>query len=1021
MNIKLLFATNALVLGVATSCIQAPIDEATTQDGTQTQPNSQITDTQITDTQTTDTQTTDTQSQTQTPSETQTMTTVEVTQTQTESETSTQTQSNTSSQTETETQGNTQTDPQTPADSYAYCLDDLQNNQRYQIQSVANGFVWDVLSVSELAGADIIVWDNLDAQNQQFLATEISAGLWQFTAAHSSLLLAVEDNDTQINGVLEQADQTLGFYVQRDNASQPWRVVPAHSGLTLTLETNEKLSAITQQNEAQSASQRFVFNPVNQACQTGANEFTEQQLVINSPVGSLVAVPPEPEVTLIIEEYGAGWCDVLGEVQSNWEGFNGQGFSNTVNEVNSYISMKIDVAKDTTANIAIRYANSSTDTRPGQFYINGQASTQVEFAQTESWTDWQIVNVLVPLFAGENNIQLKSTGAGGLANIDNMTFTKGNFETLSCLVEDGAKQLEYLTRGVHAHITKGGDVMVSWRLLGTESFNTAFNFYRDGTKLNSTPITEGTNWIDSNGTVNSVYSVAVVSNGVESDLQYQEDSVWSNYFKGIDINQPAPGADFEYAANDASIADVDGDGEYEIILKWDPTNAKDNSQSGVTGHVFIDAYEMDGTQLWRIDLGKNIRAGAHYTQFTVYDFDGDGKAEMGVKTADGTIDGLGNVIGDANADYRETNGYILSGPEFYTIFNGESGAAMATVDFIPPRGTVSSWGDNYGNRVDRFLSGMAFVDGARPSIIVARGYYTRTVITAFDWRNGQLTARWTFDTNDTGLDAYQHQGAHSLSIADVDQDGKDEIIYGAMTVDDDGSPMYNTDLKHGDALHVSDIDPDRPGLEVFMIHENQDIYAELHDAKTGEIIWKMEEAGADSGRGVAANIDPNLPGMETWNSKGGLMTSKGVDAGNKPSSTNFLVYWDGDLLRELLDGTKLDKWNYNTSAQERMLTIYQDIDISSNNGSKSTPTLLADVFGDWREEIILRAADNQKLYIMSTDYATEHRLFTFMHDAQYRSAIAWQNTAYNQPPHPSYFIDPAMDEPKQPSIYVVQP
>src|SRR5690606_7363547 len=278
---------------------------------------------------------------------------------------------------------------------------------------------------------------------------------------------------------------------------------------------------------------------------------------------------------------------------------------------------------------------------------------------------------------------------------------------------------------------------------------------------------------------------------------------------------------YTYSANDASVGDLDGDGQLEFVVKWEPSNAKDNSQSGYTGNVYIDAYELNGTRLWRIDLGRNIRAGAHYTQFQVYDYDGDGRAEVAMKTADGTRSGTGQVIGSASADYRNSSGYVLSGPEYLTMFDGRTGAALSTVSYEPPRGNVSSWGDNYGNRVDRFLAGTAYLDGQRPSLIMARGYYTRTVIVAWDFRNGSLTRRWTFDSNSSGNGAYAGEGNHSLSGADVDADGRDEIVYGASVIDDNGTGLWTNGLGHGDAGHVGDLNPSRPGLEYFKVQEDK--------------------------------------------------------------------------------------------------------------------------------------------------------------------------------------------------------
>ena len=429
----------------------------------------------------------------------------------------------------------------------------------------------------------------------------------------------------------------------------------------------------------------------------------------------------------------------------------------------------------------------------------------------------------------------------------------------------GPKQMEFLDRGVVA-VKTGNGVFVSWRLLGTEGSNVAFNVYRDGMKVNASPITGSTNLQDTGGINSSKYTVRAVVGGTEQ-APSAATSVWGSNYLSVPLQVPSGGTTpdgvaYTYSANDASAGDLDGDGQYELIVKWDPSNSKDNSQSGYTGEVFMDAYKLNGTRLWRISLGKNIRAGAHYTQFMVYDLDGDGKAEVAMKTADGTRDGTGTVIGDGSKDYRNSSGYVLSGPEFPTVFNGQTGKAMSTVNYEPARGNVSDWGDNYGNRVDRFLAAIAYLDGERPSLVMARGYYTRSVLVAYNWRNGQLTKQWTFDSNTAGNSGYAGQGNHNLSVADVDGDGRDEIVYGAMAVDDNGRGLYTTGLKHGDAMHLSDLDPDRQGLEVFQVHETpSNAGVSFRDAGTGQLIWGVKTT-KDVGRGMAADIDPRYKGAE---------------------------------------------------------------------------------------------------------------------------------------------------------------
>ncbi|WP_081996239.1 rhamnogalacturonan lyase [Croceibacterium mercuriale] len=576
------------------------------------------------------------------------------------------------------------------------------------------------------------------------------------------------------------------------------------------------------------------------------------------------------------------------------------------------------------------------------------------------------------------------------------------------------RQMETLDRGLVVVPALEGGNLVSWRMLRTDSNAIRFNVYRDGTLLNPTPIADRTNLVDTGGSASSTYTVRAVLKGI-AEAPSASAGVWTAGYLSIPLSRPTGASGVTYSANDASVGDLDGDGRYEVVLKWDPSNAKDNSQSGVTGDVFIDAYRLDGTRLWRINLGRNIRAGAHYTQFMVYDFDGDGKAEVMMKTADATVDGVSTVIGDAAADYRNSAGYVLAGPEYLSVFNGQTGAAMATIPYNPPRhpdtltptpsqiNTV--WGDNYGNRVDRFLAGVAYFDGSRPSAVFARGYYTRTTLWAVDWRNGQLTQRWFFDSNVAGSQ-YRGQGNHQLAIADVDSDGKDEIIYGAMALDDNGTALWNSNLKHGDAMHVTDHIPSRPGLEKYGVHEdfrtNGGIGSSMLDARTGQVIWSTP-ASSDIGRGVAMDIDPRHPGSEAWAaSSNNLYTATGELIGTRrPSAVNFGIWWDGDLLRELQDQTRIDKWNWEAGTATRLLTADGTVSV---NGTKANPSLTADILGDWREETILPSTDSSELRIYATPYSTTRRLRTLMHDPVYRMSVAWQNVAYNQPPHTGFYL-----------------
>ncbi|WP_409928990.1 rhamnogalacturonan lyase [Sphingomonas sp. BAUL-RG-20F-R05-02] len=623
-------------------------------------------------------------------------------------------------------------------------------------------------------------------------------------------------------------------------------------------------------------------------------------------------------------------------------------------------------------------------------------------------------------------------------------FTRSVAVLLACaattpLFAGPIRQIEQLDRGAVVSPATGGGAIVSWRLLATDPRTARFEVLRDGKRIATTTATGATSIVDQHGTPRQGYAVRMIG-GREppSPALALPDGFWR-----IPLDVPPGGTTpdglaYTYTANDASVGDLDGDGRYEIVLKWDPTNSHDNSQGGYTGPVLIEAYTLEGKRLWRINLGPNIRAGAHYTQFLVYDFDGDGRAEIAMKTADATIDGTGQPIGDAHADWREKDGEvpqadrtgaaytadgkrvaklagrILNGPEYLTVFDGRTGRALASKPYDPPRypgGNPTfeqlrdTWGDGYGNRVDRFLAGVAYFDGARPSMVFGRGYYGRTTVASWDYRDGKLTERWLFDSNAPGNEKYEGRGNHQLSIADVDGDGRDEVIYGSMAIDDDGKGLWTDPLFHGDAMHVGDLDPARPGLEKFGVHEEMDrnggIGSALLDARTGEILWQ-KPAQHDTGRGLAADIDPRHVGAEFWGSNSrDLFDVHGQAIGTAPRQTNFAIWWDGDRLRELLDGTTIYKWDWRAG---RAVPLLETTGTASNNGTKANPALQADLFGDWREEVVLRSADNRELRIYETPFPTTHRYVTLMQDPVYRLGVAWQNTAYNQPPHTSFYL-----------------
>ena len=701
-------------------------------------------------------------------------------------------------------------------------------------------------------------------------------------------------------------------------------------------------------------------------------------------------------------------------------------------------------------------------------------------------------------------------------------------------------QMEKLDRGLVAVPASSTSNFVSWRLLGTDDkANTTFDLLRDGQVIAAD--LKVTNYTDKSGSATSKYSVVTKVSGNQSETS-GEVTPWEAKYKLLKLDRPAGGIHatwgdgknrskgtnlpYAYYPNDMSVGDVDGDGQYELILKWESTHAQDNSYTlGYTGNTIIDCYRMDGTKLWRIDLGQNIRDGAHYTQFMVYDFDGDGRAEMICKTATGSKDGLGNYVNQAatdetikghdnTKDYRNSSGHILSGPEYLTVFDGLTGKAIHTTWYLPGRagtgaysvksgaasteggselGKVSSypkdfWGDNYGNRSERFLGAVAYIHGAdKPACgIFSRGYYTKAYVWAVSFDGQRLHTEWlhaspsttqtvvytrsdeettlpvaivdgdrlirggmkTAAANTSGVKGTDSNGGvagsntlygngnHNLSIADVDGDGCDEIIWGSAALDNDGTMLYATGYGHGDAIHVGKMIPDREGLQVFDVHEEK-LNAthgcwDLHDARTGEIIWHGGPADADNGRGMAADLT-GKDGYEFWSASErtprSALTGKATNIKN--CSVNFRIYWDGSVQDQLLDGSysynsnvgidavwdqgskanpKIDKWNGSSFTTIISFNSENYNNAQTANYTKATPCLQADILGDWREELIMwNKKDSAEVMIFSTWTPTDYAVPTLMHDHVYRMGVAWQNTAYNQPPHLGYYLPDYVD------------
>ena len=657
-------------------------------------------------------------------------------------------------------------------------------------------------------------------------------------------------------------------------------------------------------------------------------------------------------------------------------------------------------------------------------------------------------------------------------------------------------QMEKLDRGLVAVPTSTTANFISWRLLGTDDkASTTFDLLRDGTVIASN--LKVSNYQDTQGSATARYQVVTKVNGTETE-QSAEVMPWGKKFLTLTLNRPATGSGGgTYTPNDMSVGDVDGDGQYELFVKWDPSNSHDNSQSGKTDNVYIDCYKIANGEvsddrltncqlLWRIDLGKNIRAGAHYTQFMVYDFDNDGKAEMMCKTATGSKDGQGNYVNQAatdatvkghdnTTDYRNSDGHVLSGPEYLTVFDGLTGKALHTTWYLPGRagtgsktstergdelGKVSTfpnsfWGDNYGNRSERYLAAVAYINGAdKPACgIFCRGYYTQAYVWAvsFDgtrlhtewlhcspsntqwlvfaskWADGQAGLTYTIDgdqikripiktasTNTSGRSGGSNtlygNGNHNMSIADVDGDGCDEILWGSAALNNDGTLLYATGFGHGDAIHVGKMIPEKDGYQVFQVHEENPYGWDLHDAKSGEILFSSTGSD-DNGRGLAADLT-GKDGWEFWssNNRNPRSATTGKEVISKSCSVNFRIYWDGSIQDQLLDGgygnetvkiTKYQGGNFATVIE--MGNSYNNP--QTCNTTKRTPCLQADIFGDWREELILWNLNNPaEINIYTTWTPTNYAVPTLMHDHTYRMGIAWQNTAYNQPPHLGYYL-----------------
>jgi hypothetical protein len=629
----------------------------------------------------------------------------------------------------------------------------------------------------------------------------------------------------------------------------------------------------------------------------------------------------------------------------------------------------------------------------------------------------------------------------GAVNRFNRTAAAYVYNRLPGPPEKTARQAEWLDRGLAALGAAEGE-FVSWRLLADEyEAGLVFNLYRNKTKLNSEPL-RVTGYLDRDGKPGDIYTVEALGGGA-SVFSKEVAGLAADYLP-VAMQIPPPdtspvfGTTAGYYPGPVSVGDADGDGEYELFVKWVPENSMDSSFSEPNNQTIFDCYKLNGDLLWRMHLGNNLSSGAHYNQFLVADFDGDGRAEFFVKTADGAaVFGAsgGKVdyakviarIGDPAKDGAYmgrgagdgARGHVFGGPEYVSVFRGASGEV---IDTIPYRfgiadNPVETWGDTWYNRSDRFLAALAYLDGERPSAVLCRGYYARTTLVQYTLEGGKLVEGRYYDSAENRRIG-ENRGAHSLAAADVDNDGRDEIIYGSITFDDDLTVLYDMDGtmgrvkgSHGDAIHAGAFSPyNGDAIIVMMPHEDPPVASlEIHHGGSGETL-QAYYAHKDTGRGVAANLTAN-PGFEFWGaggnstaSGGGVYNVTGSPALAKPAglSQNFTVYWDGDLLSELLDNITITK--VEGTGPLSVNTLKTLTGAASNNGTKAVPCLTADILGDWREEIIMRSEDNKELRIYSTTVPTDYRIYTLMHDPVYRLGAARQNVAYNQPNHLGFYI-----------------
>ena len=586
---------------------------------------------------------------------------------------------------------------------------------------------------------------------------------------------------------------------------------------------------------------------------------------------------------------------------------------------------------------------------------------------------------------------------------------------------------DVLDRGLVAMKTDAG-VFCSWRINADEWENTEYNIYRGNTKLNSAPL-RVSNFTDPNGSTSDTYTVKAVVNGTELEAS-KPASVWGSNYTIITPKHPAE-ITHALTPNDATVADVDGDGELEIIMKYDNTNPDYHAS-----YTVIECLEMDGTVLWWIDCGPNMGDFQNNEiNIAAYDWDMDGKAEVVFRAADATVihmaDGSTYTVGDASINYRGTSTewpsgqwFMRWGREYLVYADGMTGKPYDCIDYPlkrvedenNPNGLLegsaydtlisNEWGDGYGHRSSKYFFAAPYLDGKHPSIFLARGIYTKHKMITYDvdLATHKLKERWRWNSN--GGD-WHGQGYHNMGIADVDWDGRDEIVYGSMVIDDNGYGLSTTGLGHGDSQHCGDFDPYSHGQEIFACNEDSP-KNNFRDATTSKIYYRTT-GGDDDGRANCGNFIDEYPGSEALSSKDDALISgashKAIVGDSKNTVTitqNFRVFWDGDLCDESFDygnGKNTEGVIYKAK-KGKIATLSGS---KTNNDTKGTPCFQGDILGDWREEYIMRDGDNN-IRIYSTNIPTDYRIYSLWYDHQYRNAMVWQMCGYNQTPHVSFAL-----------------